>query len=284
MFGGLFNYDNPIWRGIGKLWDVLIVNLIWFVCSIPVFTIGASTTALYYVTLKLVRDEDGYTFRSFFHSFKENFKQATIIWFLMILFGGVLFIDVWFVLMSGRISRGPVQMLFSSVFLGLLIIWFLVFTYVFAVLARFYGSVKRILFNALFMSMRHILYTVGIIAIDVLIVFLTFSFLPFLMAFGMGLIAYVNSFFMNRIFKKYSPAEERDIHEMRPVFADEEEAQNPAEEISAAEGNTAEGNTAEGNTTEGNTAEGNTAEGSPAADDLAVKAEEEPPAEKDSKE
>ncbi len=235
MFGGLFNYDNPIWRGIGKFWDVLIVNILWFICSIPIFTIGASTTALYYVTLRLVRDEDGYTFRSFFHSFKENFKQATIIWFLMILVGGVLCVDVWFVLMSGRISRGPVQMLLSSIFLGLLIIWFLVFTYVFAVLARFYGSVRRILFNALFMSMRHILYTVGIIAIDALIIFLTFTYLPFLSAFGVALIAYVNSFFMNRIFKKYSPPEERDIHEMRPVFADEEEEEKPQTEHDPAE-------------------------------------------------
>ena len=66
MLSGFFNYDNPVWRFIGKFWDVIMLSVLWMVCSIPVVTIGASTTAMYYVTLKLVRDEDGYTFRYFF--------------------------------------------------------------------------------------------------------------------------------------------------------------------------------------------------------------------------
>lgn len=230
MFGGLFNYDNPVWRGIGKFWDVLIAHILWVICSIPIITIGASTTALYYVTLKLVRDEDGYTVRSFFHSFKENFKQATIIWLLVLVSGGVLAVDLWFVLRSGAVAPGGFQTALASVFIGLTIIWLATVTYVFAVLARFYGSVRRIIFNALFMSVRHILSTVGVIVIDILLVFITFRFLPMLIVFGVALIAYVNSFFINRIFKKYTPKEERDIHEMRPIFAEDGEASEDGKE------------------------------------------------------
>lgn len=87
MLSGFFNYDNPVWRFIGKFGDLIILNVLWFVCSIPIFTIGASTTAVYYVTLKLARNDDGYTIRSFFKSFKENFKQATIIWLIMLAVG-----------------------------------------------------------------------------------------------------------------------------------------------------------------------------------------------------
>ena len=72
---GIFSYDNPVMRFIGKFWDVLILNILWLICSIPVFTIGAATTAVYYVTLKLARDDDGYTIRSFFRSFRQNFRQ-----------------------------------------------------------------------------------------------------------------------------------------------------------------------------------------------------------------
>lgn len=61
MLQGLFNYDNPVWRFIGKLGDLIILNVLWIVCSIPIFTIGASTTAVYYVTLKMVRDEEDST-------------------------------------------------------------------------------------------------------------------------------------------------------------------------------------------------------------------------------
>ena len=63
MLQGIFNYVNPVWRFIGKLGDLIILNILWIVCSIPVFTAGASTTAVYYVTLKLVRDEDDSTIR-----------------------------------------------------------------------------------------------------------------------------------------------------------------------------------------------------------------------------
>lgn len=73
--GSLFNLDNPIWRFMGKLVDVFILTLLWAVCCIPIITIGPASTAVYYVTLKLVRDEESYTVRSFFKSFKENFKQ-----------------------------------------------------------------------------------------------------------------------------------------------------------------------------------------------------------------
>lgn len=90
MLQGFFNYDNPVWRFIGKLGDLILLNILWIVCSIPVFTIGASTTAVYYVTLKLVRDEGDSTIRSFFHSFKGNFRQATAIWMVLLAAGIVL--------------------------------------------------------------------------------------------------------------------------------------------------------------------------------------------------
>ena len=51
MLQSFFNYDNPIWRFMGRLGDMIVLNLLWLVCSIPVVTIGASTTALYYCTL-----------------------------------------------------------------------------------------------------------------------------------------------------------------------------------------------------------------------------------------
>ena len=92
MLQGIFNYDNPVWRFIGKLGDLIILNILWIVCSIPVFTAGASTTAVYYVTLKLVRDEDDSTIRSFFRSFKSNFKQAALA--ALILTGVVLFLGL----------------------------------------------------------------------------------------------------------------------------------------------------------------------------------------------
>ncbi|MGN1184899.1 MAG: DUF624 domain-containing protein, partial [Oliverpabstia sp.] len=73
----LFNPDNKFFTFMGKVADLMILNLLCIVCCLPIVTAGASITALYYVTLKIARNEETYIARGFFHSFKENFKQAT---------------------------------------------------------------------------------------------------------------------------------------------------------------------------------------------------------------
>ena len=176
MFSNLFNYDNPVWRFIGKFWDVLVVNLLWIICSIPIVTIGASTTAMYYVTLRLVRDEDGYTIRSFFKSFKDNFKQATAIWLIFLAVGLILGFDLYFVLTM--MAYSTLRTVMTTVFLALLFIWFAMFTFVFPLQSRFYNPVKKTIFNAFFMSIRHIFYTIGIVVMDVVLVLLTLTMIP----------------------------------------------------------------------------------------------------------
>ncbi|MCI8836507.1 MAG: DUF624 domain-containing protein [Hungatella sp.] len=222
MLSGLFNYDNPVWRFIGKFWDVLIVNILWGICSVPVFTIGASTTAMYYVTLRLARDEDGYTIRSFFKSFKENFKQATIIWLIFLLVGALLGFDLYY--FAKAVAASSFRTVMLSIFLAMSFIWLAMFTYVFPLQSRFYNPVKRTIFNSFFMSVRHVFTTIGMLAVDGAIVFLAFSYIPQLLIFGVALIAFFNSYLFNHVFKKYIPQEEDPADmELRPLFADEEE-------------------------------------------------------------
>ena len=77
--GRFFDIDGPFLGGLTKMADVFILNLLLILCSLPIFTFGAAYTALYYVTLKMVKDEECYIAKAFFKSFKQNFKQATII-------------------------------------------------------------------------------------------------------------------------------------------------------------------------------------------------------------
>lgn len=225
MLSGLFNYDNPVWRFIGKFWDVLIVNILWVVCSIPIFTIGASTTAMYYVTLRLARDDDGYTVRSFFKSFKENFKQATIIWLIFLLVGSLLAFDLYYFVKL--VSPSSFRTVMITLFLAMAFICLAMFTYVFPLQSRFYNPIKRTIFNSFFMSIRHVFNTIGILAADGIIIFLTLSYIPQLIIFGVALIAFFNSYFFNSIFKKYMPKEEKPADmELRPLFEDEEKEES----------------------------------------------------------
>ena len=92
--GRFFSMDNKFFTFMNKVADLCILNIICLVCCIPIVTAGASITAMYYVTLKMVRNEEAYIVRSFFKSFKDNFKQATIINLIMIAVGAVLYLDL----------------------------------------------------------------------------------------------------------------------------------------------------------------------------------------------
>ena len=74
-----FNPDNPVMEFIAKIFDLVILNLIFIFSCVPIITIGASTSALSYVTLKMVRGEDPYIWRNFWKSFRQNFKQGTLV-------------------------------------------------------------------------------------------------------------------------------------------------------------------------------------------------------------
>lgn len=222
MFAGFFNYDNPVWRFIGKFWDVLVINFLWIICSIPIVTIGSSTTAMYYVTLKLARDEDGYTIQSFFKSFKENFKQATAIWLIFLLTGLLLAVDVYYFMRL--VAPSTLRTVMISIFLAMVFVWFAMFTYVFPLQARFYNPVKRTIFNSFFMSVRHVFHTMGMLAVDAGILFLSITYIPQISIFGVALIAFFNSYMLNSVFSKYMPKQEKpEDRELRPLFADEDE-------------------------------------------------------------
>ncbi len=232
MLQNFFNYDNPVWRFIGKFGDLIVLNILWIITSIPIFTIGASTTAMYYVTLKLVRDEDGYTIRSYFKSFRDNFKQATAIWLILLVVGLLLGFD-WYFFVKLQTEPSKVRTVMMAIFASMTLIYVCIMVYVFPLQSRFYNPVKRTLFNAFFMSIRHFLQTVGIIAIDVGIVVLSYlsmyyapQFSVIFLLFGLPLIAFINSYIFHAIFKKYMPKDTRnqDDGEMRPLFEGDEAA------------------------------------------------------------
>ena len=73
----LFNLDGPVLQFINKITYSVYLNILWFICCIPIVTAGASTTALFYVTLKIVKNEEGNITKAFFRSFRANLKQGT---------------------------------------------------------------------------------------------------------------------------------------------------------------------------------------------------------------
>lgn len=220
-----FNIDNPFFRFMGHVADLVILNFLCLICCIPIVTIGASLTATYYVALKKVRGEESYIVKSFFKAFKENFKQSTIIWLIFLVFGMIMALDFRIIAaMDTAIATFLRCSLTAILFIGLIIL-----LYVFPVLARFYNTTKATLKNAVLMSIRHLPYTILMIAITIGCVFLTFvsdvtfayGILIWLMI-GFSLLIFIHSYFFRKIFDKYTPPEETGTSEEIPLTPEQE--------------------------------------------------------------
>jgi len=204
--GALFNLDNPVWNFMGKVADLVILNILAIICSIPVFTIGASWTALYFVTIRMVRKEEGYVIKDFFRSFKENFKQATIIWLLVLVVAAVFTGDILiYNMMPDKVPQIIIVVVVALGFLALSTV-----VYVFPLLARFENTTKNTIKNAFLLSIVNIPQTVTAIILMVLPVVLTLFVLelfPIIIMVGVSLPAFLTSLMLVRIFRKLEPAE-----------------------------------------------------------------------------
>lgn len=205
--------DNPITHMLGRLADFVILNVLWVICSIPIVTIGASTTALYAVMLKLVKNEEGYIAKGFLKAFKENFKKSTMIWLVFFLLGILIAVDFFSLkLMPGRLGGG-LQVLFLV--LGCMLV--VASVYAFALQARFENTIKNTLKNALILLFARLPYTILIMILSIGPVIITFMTLQTLvigvmlwLVVGVSLVAWLNSFLLRHIFQKLEDVQSQD--------------------------------------------------------------------------
>ncbi len=99
----IFSLDSPVFQFLTRVCDLFCLNILWLICCIPIVTIGASTTALYRVTLDMAAESESTIIRRFFAAFRDNFKTATKIWLILLLLTAVMILNVWLFFF------GPVQ-------------------------------------------------------------------------------------------------------------------------------------------------------------------------------
>lgn len=231
--GKIFSLDSPFVQFMNRVADIMWLNILFIICCIPVITIGASVTAMYYVTLKMVRNEESYITKSFFKSFKLNFRQATVIWLILAIAGGLLAFD--YAIMTGRLGVSIENSTLASAMQVLLIVVFIFYiftaTFVFPVLSKFYNSIKNTIKNAFIMSIRHFPVTLACIAVGI-IVALLIIYIPIMLMLSIFLLfslaAYACSFLFVRVFDKYIPEQKdedtgniEETHDSEVLFSEE---------------------------------------------------------------
>ena len=202
----LFNLDNPIINGLSRVCDIMLLNILWLICSLPIVTIGASTTALYYCMLKINRDSDSGILAMFFKSFRQNLKQGCILTIVFFLSGLFLYVDY----QACAIIDGILGIVIRVVIDILLIVWGIMISYAFPMLAQFDNSIKNILKNSLLLGIMHINKTIPVFLVNAIPVMLFWMLpevfillIPLFVVFGVSLMALINSRILLKVFEQY---------------------------------------------------------------------------------
>lgn len=222
----LFDLESPLMQALGKMADLLWLNILTIICCIPVVTVGASLTAMNYMALKMVRDEECYITKDFFKSFKQNFKQGTLIWLLLVLVILFLSYDYYIVGNLNSDFRFVLQIVLTTVAVAL----FFTVLYVFPLLAKFdntvFGTIKNAFLISIMQLPRTILMAVFYI-IPVLLFIYFYDVSPLMALFGLSVPAWLSALLYNKFFKKLEErvasgaAKEEDGETDERIFRDE---------------------------------------------------------------
>ena len=220
-----FSYESKFSQLLLKLCYACYLNLLWFVCSLPIVTIGASTTALYYTCLKIVRDEDSHVGATFFRAFRENFKQSTVIWLILLGIGLFLGADGYILYHLRKISEGPVAVMWTlilAVVIAAAIAYVIELLYVFPLVASVQNTNAAMLKNAFFVGTHYLFATILVFAVHFAMFFVVVAWFTPLIVFGEGLCALVSAWLLNSVLisVSYVPDEESE----EPQDAGEEDA------------------------------------------------------------
>ena len=208
------NYESKPSQFIIKLCYSCLLNLLWAVCSLPVFTIGASTTALWYASLKVVRGQEYNAGALFFHSFKQNFKQATQLWLILLSAGILLGADIWILLHLRAGTTGTpavfwtlllAPVIAASVVLVIVLLW------VFPLLASVDNTNTAMLKNSFLIGTHYLFATIMMFAIHFAMAYVIISLFTPMFLMGEGLCVLICAWLIDRVLHSvtYDPEEKK---------------------------------------------------------------------------
>ena len=235
----MFKYDSGLMTFLGKVTDIVILNLLTLLCCLPIVTIGASITAAHYTALKMHRDTDNYVLRNFFRSFKTNLIQSTLIWIIWVVVAGLSLFAYLSYPEEGIGTVLKIVMCSMLIFIAMTTMW------LFPLQSRFVNKIGITIRNSFFFSCRYILRTLLMLVITVAFVLLWFMLSPRLywivILFGISIPVYLCAMLYNKVFEKLEDqiiasqnpeTEEVDSEQTEGYFQCEVEEQNLIEQNS----------------------------------------------------
>lgn len=197
---GFFSIDGGLYRFLGKFWDLVKLNFMWLLFSLPVITIGASTVAAYSVAMKMVDDEEGYVARSFVSAFKANFRQGTVM-------GLVFLAATYAIYLDYEINRVSEEGSIILIVIGIVSVFVYVtaMLYAFPLLARYENGIVATIQTSMEISRRYFgrtLLIVGMLLVEYVVFHFNTVLLCFGFLFGVSFAIFTVAAFSKRIFQE----------------------------------------------------------------------------------
>lgn len=208
----LFSYDSTFSQTTLRVASSCYLNMLWLICSLPVVTAGAATTALYSVTLKLVEGDGGHLMQRFFRAFRENFRQATVLWLIVLAGGAFLALDGYILYHLRASSTGAVAVFWTlllAVILAAAVAYAVILAYVFPLTASVVNTNLAMLKNSFLIGTHYLFCTIVVFAIHFAMFFVVVRLFTPMLIFGEGLCALLSSHLLSRVIStcSYEPSE-----------------------------------------------------------------------------
>ena len=201
------NYDSPFMEECRKAVNFVLLGLLWMLASVPVFTFGAATTAMYYTAEKAVRTNQGKIWKTFWKSFAREFKQSTLVW----LFGVIVTIVLGtngLLLIRGRLHSVLFALMVAAELLG--VAWMQLW---YGYLSKFQDKTWVMLSNTFriaLISIPKLLVMLLILVLSLAVVAISFFFAPPVILLLPGIYAALTGIMLRKIYKPYLPEEAKD--------------------------------------------------------------------------
>lgn len=202
---GFFNADNKLWSSVNSAVDAVLLNIMWLFTCIPIFTIGAATTAFYYTTHKVIRNQRSGIWKEYWASFKANFKQATKTWLIFLAIFVIFYFDIS--ICTAYLEAGEKIGIMAYFFYGLLAVVLIWFMYVFAYMARFEDDSKTTLKNAAIMAFTNLRYSLIVLVLVAGTIYVC-KVVPFFSWFVPAIAMVFLNLVLEKVFRKYMSEEE----------------------------------------------------------------------------
>lgn len=176
---GFFSVDGSLYRFLSRFWDLVKLNFLWIIFSLPIITMGAATVAAYSVAMKMVDDEESYVARTFVKEFKANWKQGTILGLIFLAATYAIYLDY-------EINRVSEEGSMILIIIGIIsaFVYVTAMLYSFPLLARYENGIIATIQNSMEISRRYFGRTLLIAAL-LFIEYVVFHFNTVLYCFGL---------------------------------------------------------------------------------------------------